>query len=350
VEQAAAGELFFLLSFYGDEVRLVPQLLLGLTTTALHTMPYPSPRYLPQERRNSNPLPDPTEEKLSGSGLLDQIEVLRFAPLQMSHDELSRLWTIFFQIPYTLSVAYLCSVVLLQPEVEPQPSLPVTKPPSVRFNMSHQLPQVTAIKPQVLDYEPGQSVVVEGRNLSPAGLQIKIGDAVAPVVRASTGAAMVQLPPDTPAGILAVTASRETIVGGVKRRLFGESVASLVVRPRIVNPLLYRPATVDDPATVEVGVVPALHPGQPVRLLLNESEPPDNRQPLAYNLSADPAAPGEPLRFKATGVEAGRYLTRLQVSEVASTLQVNDDPTSPEYGHFTGPILSVSNTPPAPGP
>lgn len=171
-----ALDLHFLLSFYGDETRLVPQLLLGLATTALYTMPYPSPRYLPRERSDSNPLPDSTEEKLAGSGLLDQIEVLRFAPLHMNHDELSRLWTIFFQIPYTLSVAYLCSVVLLQPEEEPQPDLPVTKPPSVRFNMSHQLPQIEAVKPQVVDFEPGQSVVVEGRNLTPAGLQVKIGD------------------------------------------------------------------------------------------------------------------------------------------------------------------------------
>ncbi|MEO1368673.1 MAG: Pvc16 family protein, partial [Acidobacteriota bacterium] len=313
-----------------------------------------SPRYLPRERSDSNPLPDSTEEKLAGSGLLDQIKVLRFAPLHMGHDELSRLWTIFFQIPYTLSVAYLCSVVLLQPEDDPRPDLPVAKPPSVRFNMSHQLPQIEAVKPQVVDFEPGQSVVVEGRNLTPTGLHVKIGDRPAPVVRSSSSAAVVQLPAGTPAGLLAVNASREVIdPSGVKRKLFGESVASLVVRPRIVNPLAYRPGADDVPATIEVGVAPAVHPGQSVRLLLNEADPPDHRQPRAYNLladrSADPAWDGtadgsavqRPLRFKAAGVGSGRYLTRLEVGAVASKLFVNDDPTSPEYGHFTGPVLVV---------
>ncbi|MEM1177732.1 MAG: DUF4255 domain-containing protein [Acidobacteriota bacterium] len=341
-----ALDLHFLLSFYGDEVRLVPQLLLGLATTALHTMPYPSPRYLPRERNDSNPLLDPTEEKLAGSGLLEQIELLRFAPLQMSHDELSRLWTIFFQIPYTLSVAYLCSVVLLQPDEDPQPPLPVTKPPSIRFNMSHQLPQIEGVKPQVADYEPGITLIVEGRNLSPVGLQIKIGALSAPVVRGSTGAVTVQLPEGTPAGMLPVTASREVDIGGIKRKLFGESMASLVVRPRVANPLLYRPASGDEPATVEVGVVPGVQPGQSVRLLLNETDPPEHRQPQAYTLApASPQTqdvpPRDLLRFKATGVEPGRYLSRLEVAGVASTLSVNDDPTSPEYGNFTGPILSV---------
>jgi hypothetical protein len=43
----------------------------------------------------------------------------------MGNEELSRLWTIFSQVPYALSVAYRCGVLLLQPAVLTAPPLPV---------------------------------------------------------------------------------------------------------------------------------------------------------------------------------------------------------------------------------
>ena len=346
-----ALDLHFLLSFYGDEEQLVPQILLGLTSTALHTMPYPPPRFIPRKNRDPGSIPDPLEEKLAGSGLLEQIELLRFAPLQMSHDELSRLWTIFFQIPYTLSVAYLCSVILIQPDLQPEPELPVIKPASIYFSLSHQLPQIEAVKPQVIDYDPNQPIIVEGRNLSPTGLEVKVGGLDAPVVRASSGAAVVQLPPKLDAGVQTITASRDTEIDGTRRKLFGESVASLVVRPSIDLPLLYHPEETDAagnkiPANIEVGVQPAVRPGQSAQLLLNEMLPPTDRAPRAYSLPAEPPTAGElpaggRLFFRANGVESGSYLTRLEVAGVASTLLIDDDPTSPDVGSFTGPVLHV---------
>ena len=70
------------------------------------------------------PLDNPPHP-LSLTDLADQPEKVRFTPLNLDLDALSNLWSAFFQAPYLLSVAYEASVVLLSPDENAQPSLPV---------------------------------------------------------------------------------------------------------------------------------------------------------------------------------------------------------------------------------
>ena len=59
------------------------------------------------------------------SDLAEQVDLVRFTPLPLSLEELSKLWSTFFQAPYRLSVTYQASVVLLDGDLTPQPALPV---------------------------------------------------------------------------------------------------------------------------------------------------------------------------------------------------------------------------------
>ena len=63
--------------------------------------------------------------RLDGSNLADAVERVKFTQSPLSLEELSKLWSVFFQAPYALSVAYQATVVLIDGEENPSPALPV---------------------------------------------------------------------------------------------------------------------------------------------------------------------------------------------------------------------------------
>jgi Pvc16 N-terminal domain len=111
----AAVDLHYLISFFGDEKQQVPELLLGLVLRTLHSRPI-----LARDR-----IQEVSAGPLAGSNLADQVEPVRFVPLAMTLEELSKLWAVFFQIPYRLSLAYQASVVLVEDEIPVPPVKPV---------------------------------------------------------------------------------------------------------------------------------------------------------------------------------------------------------------------------------
>ena len=111
----AAFDLHYLLSFHGKEKDYEPQRLLGAVVRVLHSQPVLSRQMIR----------DVSTGDLSGSNLADQVELVRFSPLGFSLEELSKLWSVFFQVPYKLSLAYQASVVLVDADFDPGPALPV---------------------------------------------------------------------------------------------------------------------------------------------------------------------------------------------------------------------------------
>ncbi|MGH7451821.1 MAG: Pvc16 family protein, partial [bacterium] len=62
---------------------------------------------------------------LNASDLAEQIELVKFSPIVLNLEELSKLWSVFFQTAYRLSVAYQASVVLIDGKETPRATLPV---------------------------------------------------------------------------------------------------------------------------------------------------------------------------------------------------------------------------------
>jgi hypothetical protein len=113
-----ALDLHYLLTFYGDETLLEPQRILGSTVRALHARPI----LTRQEIRSAVA----ATAFLAGSDLADELETVKFSPLPLTLEELSKLWSVLFQTTYTLSMAYDASVVLIAADGQPAMAQPVT--------------------------------------------------------------------------------------------------------------------------------------------------------------------------------------------------------------------------------
>jgi Pvc16 N-terminal domain len=112
----AALDLHYLISAYGEENELVGQRLLGSVVRTLYEIPL-----LPRdviEQAAQRPY-------LAGSDLAGAPQRVRFTPTQMDVDETSKLWGMFHQTPYVLSVVYQAALVLVDGRQVPPQRPPV---------------------------------------------------------------------------------------------------------------------------------------------------------------------------------------------------------------------------------
>ncbi len=116
---AAALDLHYLISAYGDETKLVGQRLIGSVVRTLHEIPI-----LPKDViEQAGELPH-----LAGSDLAEAVQRVRFTPTVMDIDETSKLWGMLYQTPYSLSVVYQASLVFIDGRDQPVPAKPVERP------------------------------------------------------------------------------------------------------------------------------------------------------------------------------------------------------------------------------
>ncbi|MFF4040471.1 DUF4255 domain-containing protein [Streptomyces sp. NPDC001816] len=116
---AAALDLQYLITAYGDETELVGQRLIGSVVRTLHEIPV-----LPKdviELAGEKPY-------LAGSNLAEAAQRVRFTQSVMDIDETSKLWGMLYQTPYALSVVYQASLVFIDGRESPAPAKPVERP------------------------------------------------------------------------------------------------------------------------------------------------------------------------------------------------------------------------------
>ena len=116
-----AYNLHYILTFFGDESKLEPQRLLGIAVNAMDSRPLLT-RDTILAAIDSAP-----DKSLADSNLAEQMEMVKLSPIALNLEELSKLWSVFFQTPYSLSVAYQCSVVILESNDMPKPALPIRR-------------------------------------------------------------------------------------------------------------------------------------------------------------------------------------------------------------------------------
>ena len=108
----AAIDLHYLLTFTGAEDQLEPQRLLGSVIRTLHSQPVVTHELIAGVKTAATTNP-PDLPSLADTDLDDQIDRVKLSPLPMNLEELSKLWSVFFQTPYALSIADQASVVLI---------------------------------------------------------------------------------------------------------------------------------------------------------------------------------------------------------------------------------------------
>ena len=312
----AALDLHYLVSFAGDESRLEPQRLLGGVARTLHAHPVLC-RHLIRDT-----IANPAFSFLAASNLADDIELVKLTQLPLSLEELSKMWSVFFQIPYTLSVAYQGTVVLIESEDTAQSALPVRErnvyPIPFKFPT---IDEVASLDGKGRKIVADSSLVITGKQLRGDVTLVVIGGIEQAPSTLSDTRITVQVPSDLRAGVQALQVVHQILIGtpATPHRGVQSNVAAMVLCPRITS--------VDG---VQHGGDRSGRPGQSAplngsRCSLNERAV---TSPASYTFTA-PARSSDAtsLQIPVSGVKAAaEYFVRIQVDGAESPLDL--DPAS----------------------
>ena len=359
----AALDLHYLLTFYGNEAQLEPQRLLGSAARALHSHPVLTRE---QIRQTIN---SPTLNFLAQSNLAEDIELVKFTPTTLSLEELSKLWAVFFQTQYTLSVTYQGTVVLIEPDDAPGSPLPVLE--RNVYAVPFRVPVVEKVRLDAAAGGPitaGGNIVIEGRALGGDVTQVNFGGSkLPPAVPPSVTDTEIKLtlPADLRAGVQGLQVEQHFLMGTppVPHTGFESNVAAFVLAPIITQPAPPSFITPVDPVTqqvirkISVNFVPKVGRSQRVRLLLNEFNPPATRAPrnFIFNAPKENGIPldnqGNPINnqqetdridFPIGATPADDYLLRVQVDGAESQLERELNNASPAFNQFIGPKVTIA--------
>jgi hypothetical protein len=316
----AAFDLHFLLSFYGSEPRLVPQRLLGRTLSALHAQPMLTSAQVSAAVQAAAKNRD--DAYLAASDLAQQVDRVTLSPLGLSLEELSKLWSVFLQTPYALSVAYSASVVLIEGRAAVAAPAPPVRTVSL-YSQAARPPVVSAVEPA----RPGDAItagspiVIRGVGLGAARVQLRIDAQM--IDLASAGDSRIELsalPAGLPAGVHGISVLHLIPRDDGPPLAAAESnLAAFVLRPRISDPRYVAPTQGTDtvlasPPYVTLVAEPPVAAGQRVSLLLS-SVAVDG---ASYNVSGPTDLAGAALQLPIGGVVPGEYAVRLRVDGAES--------------------------------
>ncbi len=326
----AALTLHYLLSFYGDENNLEPQRLLGAAARQLHAQPLLTQQDIVQTLANP-----PYDTLLATSNLADQLDLVRFTPLGLSLEELSKLWSIFFQSPYVLSVAYQASAVLIESEDTPQPALPVQT--RNLYVMPFHQPVIDRVRSSAGEFAPifaASMLEIDGKQLQGDVTLVLLGGIERTPLSVSDKQITLAVPADLQAGARGLQVIQKLLLGspppGAPHRGFESNVATFVLRPRITPPIVK--TTLPDPhggaplPALQVTVDLTVGKNQRAVLLLNAAA-----GAAAHSFLAPPrAADGSTLTMAIPGVPGGQYFLRVQIDGAESPVDL--DPASVNFG------------------
>ncbi len=328
----AALDLHYLFTFHGNDAQLEPQRLLGAVVSTLQAQPLISVQNISSAVQ--------TFGFLAGSGLDTQIERVKFTPTALSLEEFSKLWSVFFQVEYSLSTAYQASVVLIESDLSPQEAPPViTRKLFVSPFRSPTIDQVISQAGAAQPIVTGTTVLIQGRQLSGQTTLVLIeGQEFTPATVTDTQLTL-QIPPTVHAGVQGLQVLQKLNMGNpaVPHRAFESNVAPIVLRPTLtVNSATLDPASTAAAKITDVvlNLVPNIGVGQRAVLVLNSvsGSPPASFTSQGVVSSADASQ----ITVKIEGVPTGSYLARVQVDGAESLLTVD-----PNTKQFTGPTVAM---------
>ncbi|CAA9246477.1 Glutamine synthetase adenylyltransferase [uncultured Coleofasciculus sp.] len=342
----AALDLYYILSCYGNEIELEPQRLLGSVVRTLHARPVITQETIRDTLSNS------AFTFLADSNLAEQVETVKFMPVSMSAEELSNIWSVFFQTPHTLSIAYQAGVVLIESDDIPQRALPVrdrSKFAAMPFGFA---PVVERVVSQVGTLEPivaDSTLIVRGTRLRGEITKIRLaGVEVTPQEVNDTYITfpLTAMPAQSlRAGVqgLQVVHFPRPSTQGNPIRVIDSNIAALVVRPTITN---IRISDLEGQgnelrlAKVIVQVDLTITRTQRVVLLLNERS---TNHPSAYTFESAPHPnQTKSITFAIYEVKAAEYLVRVQVDGAESLLTVDMDSESPTFEQYISPVVVIA--------
>jgi hypothetical protein len=314
----AALDLHYLFTFVGDETTLVPQRLLGSVERTLYAQPV----------LDRTDIQNTITGKafLAGSNLDQQVESVRFTPSSVSTEEISKIWSIFYQVPYCLSVAYQAEVVLIDADVTPSEGLPVlTRNLYIDLFRQPQIDQVISQAGDQAPIVPSSTLVIEGSQLKSDSTMVKIGGTLRSPTSVRDEQVILPVPGDLSAGVQSAQIVELLSIGTPPENLpaFESNVAAFVLRPTFTF-------GTTSTSQINLNVTPLVRKEQRSVLLLDRVP---GGAPASFSFLTNPevaAADTGSLQFDLTGVASGDYFVRIQVDGAESVIDL--DPASVHFG------------------
>ena len=322
----AALDLHYLLSFYGNEIQLEPQRLLGTVVRQLHSRPILTRQMI------RDTITSPSYTFLAMTNLADAIELVRFTPLSLSLEELSKLWSVFFQTSYALSVAYQASVVLVEEDVVPHSALPVRD--RHIFAVPFARPVIEGASPQIMP--PGGVLTLQGYNLKGDVTKVKFGSTLVNPDTVTDKQITVTLPATLLSGVRTVQVIHDFDFGtpNEPHRGFESNAVAFMLAPSVTTA---QPITGTRGTSLSLSFSPPIGRAQPVTLLIGDQAitvppRPSSDPPIATTI-------GFPIP---ADFPTGTFLLRVRIDSAESSLTVDTNTASPTFNQYIGPTVTIS--------
>jgi hypothetical protein len=337
-----ALDLHYLLTAYGSE-DCQAEALLGFGVQLLHEAPVLARSDIATALANL-PMTNPLHAVLGGSGLAQQIEMIKITPATLGREELAWLWTAL-KADYRPTYPFLVTVVLIRPSHPQLSALPV-----LQRNVTVQ-PSLLPPFPILTEFDPpngqpaaclGDTVTVTGANLAAASAVVlsapRLETRQTMIALSNVGSASFQftlpnpvLPPpqpkptDLPAGIYALSAQ---IPQGPDT--LSTNSLPLAIAPKIAPTWTPPGLTAGANVSLTIPCAPYLRVGQEVFLLIGGQGAPADRFTTPTN------APS--FTFPALQATGGMVPVRLRVDGIDSpTIDMTKTPPV-----FSGPLVQVN--------
>jgi hypothetical protein len=345
IKQPQTGlDLYYLLTCYGNDVELEPHRLMGSIVRTFN-----SKSIITQDMIRET-IADSTFTFLTDSNLADQVETMYIIPTELNVEELSKIWSVFFQTPYSLSIAYKASVVLIDSGEIPAKPLPIR---NIQPHVTPNQPVITQVRaveqlsglwqPQVPNMPlilANSTLIIRGNRLNADVTEVRIGNTIATP----------QSVTDTQIALALSSIPLESLRAGVQslqvihpQRNLTSNVVPISLRPTIQEISI---ANVKgrgvDPRSADISVVVnfPVERTQDVALILTEMSLTGGAS-YTFNYSKHRRTDSNTITFAINDCLPGTYLARLIIDGAESLLTVDRDPRSPTFEQYIGPILVI---------
>ena len=313
-----ALDLHYLLTFVGDDKKLEPQKMLGNVAGTVHAYPVLWPDDIRSAAANA------TEGPLIGADD-DEVPIVnvRFAPVGLNLEELSKVWSVFFQTPYSLSIVYRASVILLEHDLAFRPPLPAQRSQGDSGVLAN--PVVSQVIAEAGLYHPitaDSEIRILGTRLRGEQTLVRFVESGVDVAatEASDARVTVSIPPE--AQSVAVQTVRvvqrpwDAAAGDTENDVLSNP-GSFILHPKVVSATL-------NGTLLDIEFTPPVAQEQKAVGLLDQL---DVDTPSAYRIRNEdfPGETATTLSFDITGVSAGTYAVRIRIDGVDSLIEIDRD-------------------------
>ncbi len=332
-----AMNLHYVVTFYGDHKAFEPDLMLSAVMLALEAEPELTKKTVKAAIEDADELED--------SDLAEALAKLRVTRQLMALDEFSKIWSIFYQVPYAISLAYEVSHVVIQSEAPARTPLPVAKPglwvapmSNLRLDGARGRDGASPVWGGVLEVrgqglaKPGLTLEVDGAALADAGITQSPDRIDVKLETATFGGAEARI------GIHRLQALAPLAAGQPAHLRTRSNAIPFSLHPSIAIGDVDAPGGGDTAdGSIKVTISPDVASDQSVRLLLDAR---DAAKPAHVVLPGrepeEGAAAASELEFNFTDLPRGDYLARVDVDGLISPISL--DAAS---GEIDGPEVTI---------